>query len=143
MFMYMNWITNDVAEGISSFGNPVVWWGGLVGMGYVIYRLFDTRRPRAVPLFIAVSFAAQFVPWIFVPRTTYIYHYFPSVPFITLALVYALRETLDEHQPYAKYAVLGAAVFLFAMFYPVLSGLAVPTWYVDTFLRWLGTWRLV
>ncbi|MCL2852539.1 MAG: phospholipid carrier-dependent glycosyltransferase [Defluviitaleaceae bacterium] len=143
MFMYMRWITHDLAEGISSFGNPVVWWGGLVGMVYAICRLFDTRRPRWAALFIVVAFASQFVPWIFVPRTTYIYHYFPSVPFITLALVYAIREELDLRRPYTKYAALGAAVFLFALFYPVLSGLAVPTWYVDTFLRWISTWRLI
>ena len=143
MFLYMRWITHETAEGISTFGNPMVWWGGLIGMIYAIYRLFDTKRPRGAALFIVIGFAAQFVPWIFVPRTTYIYHYFPSVPFITLALVYFMRETIDRRQPYAKYTVLGIAIFLFAMFYPVLSGLAVPVWYVDTFLRWISTWRLI
>ena len=143
MFMYMRWPAPDLAQGISSFGNPVVWWGGLIGIIYALYRLTDPSRPRSVPLFIVIGFAAQFVPWIFVSRTTYIYHYFPSVPFITLALVYAIRETLDLRHPYVKYATLGLAILLFAMFYPVLSGLTVSPWYVDTFLRWVSTWRLI
>ena len=144
MFYYsrrMPWL--GISEGISSFGNPIVWWGGLVGMVYVVYRLFNKHRPRAVAVFLAVSFAAQYVPWMLVPRTTYIYHYFPSVPFITLALAYMIGETVDAQRPYVKYAVLVGAVALFVMFYPVLSGLAVSTWYVDTFLRWMNTWVLI
>jgi len=143
MFMYLRWHSPGMAEGISSFGNPIVWWGGLIGMFYAFYRLFDTRRPCSIPVFLVVSFMAQFAPWIFVTRTTYIYHYFPSVPFITLAFAYMLGEVFDARRPWVKYAVLSAAIVLFAMFYPVLSGLPVSTWYVDTFLRWISTWRLI
>jgi len=144
MFMYLRWDSPGIAEGISSFGNPIVWWGGLIGMFYAVYRLFDTRRSCSVAAFLVIGFMAQFAPWIFVTRTTYIYHYFPSVPFITLALAYMLGEVFDTRKlPYVKYTVLGVAVVLFAMFYPVLSGLPVNTWYVDTFLRWLSTWRLI
>ena len=33
---------------------------------------------------LVIAFAAQYLPWMLVPRGTYIYHYFPSVPFIIL-----------------------------------------------------------
>lgn len=36
-----------------------------------------------------------------------------------------------------------AAIALFALFYPVLSGHTVSIKYVDTFLRWMKSWVLI
>ena len=143
LFAYQRWPGYGIAAGISSFGNPVVWWGGVVGMVYAFGRLFDKNRPRLVPVFIVVSFAAQYLPWVFVGRITFIYHFFVSVPFITLALVYLITETLDKDRPHIKYAVLALGILLFAAFYPVLAGVPVPAGYVETFLRWFRTWQLI
>ncbi|NLT15331.1 MAG: hypothetical protein GXY05_13430, partial [Clostridiales bacterium] len=37
----------------------------------------------------------------------------------------------------AVYGLTGSAVFLFAAFYPVLSGIPVSTSYTTYFLRWI------
>ena len=61
-------------------------------------RRYGTRR-----FFCAdelVSFLSQYLPWVLVPRSTFIYHYFASVPFIILAtapgLRYLERRTEDD-----------------------------------------------
>jgi len=31
---------------------------------------------------------------------------------------------------------------VFAIFYPALSGMYMPGWYYENFLKWLSTWPL-
>ena len=84
------------------------------------------------------------MPWLFIGRITFAYHYFPSVLFLILALCYvfhtlAQKEELIHWKP-AMYAVTGGAVVLFALFYPVLVGITYPTWYGTCVLRWFPSW---
>lgn len=143
IWYYSGTVSDTVKEGISAFGNPLVWWAGIPAFFYLLYRCF--REEDKTAGFLVVAYLAQYLPWVFVKRITFIYHYFPSVPFVALMLGYAMYR-LWKRKPGAKAFILfytGAGVFLFAMFYPVLSGLAIPTWYADTFLRWFGSWVLL
>ena len=144
IFYYSRVVSETMRQGISAFGNPVVWIGGLVSMGILAYRCW--KKPDRRLLFLFIAYLAQLLPWALVSRTTYIYHYFPSVPFLALFLTFALRELFGKAPGKRRFAPLGvaaAAVILFALFYPVLSGLAVPSGYVNTFLRWLPSWQFI
>ncbi len=128
---------------LSSFGaflNPLLCWGGLVslfGLGY----LAAAKRDR-VSAFILVGYLAQLVPWMFISRTTFEYHYFACTVFLTLSLcrVFSLMRGNSQHWKLPVYGFAGASAALFAVFYPVLSGLTVSQTYADGFLRWLPTW---
>ena len=67
-----------------------------------------------------------------ISRTTFAYHYFPSMLFLTLALAYVM-DGLVERAPkgwrLAVFGLTGSTVAVYAAFYPVLIGLAVPAWY--------------
>ena len=56
----------------------------------------------------------------------FIYHYFPSVPFVTVMVGYSMYLIVKKHPKAKKFAYVYAAlaVGLFAMFYPVLTLLA-------------------
>lgn len=146
---YYSGIIGDSAEnirqGISAFGNPLVWWVGIPAFVYMIYLVFKKKDRKA--LFLCIAYLAQYLPWVFVSRCTFIYHYFPSVPFVVLMLMYAalqLKEMLPEKKYYIALGIYAACAFgLFCMFYPVLSGHTVSVGYVDTFLRWMKSWVLV
>jgi dolichyl-phosphate-mannose--protein O-mannosyl transferase len=72
------------------------------------------------------------------------YHFFPAIPFVILATAYAARALVDRH-PGFRHLVRAhglVALGLFALFYPVLSGLAVPRSFVLHGLRWLPSWVL-
>lgn len=122
----------------ASFGNPIVWWGGFMAIIAMAFRVVKFKDGKA--LFILIGYLAQLGPWLLISRVVFIYHYFPSVLFLVLALAHILNTIWErEHGRYklAVYGFTGSAVLLFAMFYPVLSGLAVPEFYSKYFLRWI------
>lgn len=100
---------------ILAFGNYAVWWVGFLSLLITIYAycrhqlypilcvgyqekitILAPRRERDErPALLLICFAAQFIPWLFVPRGTYIYHYFPSVPFIILCTAYVFERWND------------------------------------------------
>jgi hypothetical protein len=94
-------------------------------------------------LFILIALAAQYVPWIVIPRKlTFIYHFFASVPFLVLCIVLALKLIGSKRQFGHRLSVglLGAALILFLLFYPLLSGALTDSQYVADVLRWLPGW---
>lgn len=131
----------DQVSSIWSFGNPAVWWIGLVAFIVTLFFLKNRDKNRGM-FVVAVAFFSQFLPWVLVTRLTFIYHYFAMVPFLIFSIVYIAKWLLDK-RPEWKWGVwgyAGVAVLLFVLFYPVLSGMTVSKWYVDHFLRWFGTW---
>lgn len=148
IWYYSGYLTDAVKEGISAFGNPLVWWIGIPAFLYVLYLLFTKKgKERAVAAFLVVGYLAQYLPWFFVTRITFIYHYFPSVPFVVLMIVYSMMQLKNRVSDRTftiiccVYAALAFALFL--LFYPVLSGQPVNVDFVVKYLRWRPTWVLI
>ena len=148
-------------EGISAFGNPLVWWAGIPAVLFVLSQLMDgeERRSRtsdqapaaakkkdSTAAFLLTGYLAQYLPWFFVTRVTFIYHYFPSVAFVVLMILYGLSKLGEKMKKKTFTALLflygAAALGLFLLFYPVLSGQPVEAAFVDRFLRWFRSWVL-
>ncbi|MEG1721003.1 MAG: phospholipid carrier-dependent glycosyltransferase, partial [Pseudoflavonifractor sp.] len=132
-------------EGLKSafgaFSNPIVCWAGLLSMLSVGVQAVRRRCGKA--LFIVVGYLSQLVPWMFIGRTTFEYHYFPSILFLVLAIAYLMQDLLARGRKADRqvvYALTGSAVFCYAAFYPVLTGIFVPTWYTTNLLQWLPSW---
>lgn len=127
---------------IVSFGNPLVWWPGFIAVLFSFYVAI-TRKDKLLRMLL-IAYCSQYLPWILVPRLTFIYHYFAMVPFLVLILTYYIKEYLEEgRQQYKKrwvYGYLVAVFALFALFYPILSGMIIPAKY-SFFLRWLPGWN--
>lgn len=134
----------SLREGISAFGNPLVWWAGIPAFFYTVWLWVRDRDRTAA--FLTVGYLAQYLPWFFVTRITFIYHYFPSVVFVVLMIAYSLmklRKHLSNRRFLLGITLYGAAVFgLFLLFYPVLSGQPVDAAFVDRWLRWFDSWVL-
>ncbi len=127
---------------MSSFGNPAVWWGGLFSIiALIIIRIKDNRPSRRI-MFVAIAALSNFLPWVIVQRETYIYHYFATVPFVILLMGILAKHIIEKykHGKIYVFVFLGIALILFAMFYPIISGVPFSRYYCDTFLRWLPTW---
>ena len=125
---------------IGAWLNPMLCWGGLMAMLCMVWYAAVKRDKTA--LFILIGYLAQLVPWLFVTRVIFEYHYFPSSVFLVLALCHVFRQvelvSPQQKRLILSYAVVSVAVF--AAFYPALSGVTVPRWYDQKFLKWLGTW---
>jgi len=61
------------------------------------------------------AIAAQYLPWILVPRIAFIYHFFSIVPFIILSIVYVIKNILEKY-PGAKYLVYAYLVVAAVLF---------------------------
>ena len=145
IFYYAGYISDQVKMGISSMGNPAVWLTGLVALFYAISHYARTRK--SLPLFLIIGYFAQLIFWMPVARTTYIYHYFPCVPFLALLIGWMFRELTARFHRRAAYIYLIVTAVLFVMYYPVLSGAPVSVWYVEYILRIGGVlrrfWQLI
>ena len=171
IWYYSGYLTDTVKEGISAFGNPLVWWIGIPAFIYILYLLVRnnaflcsltghkktenstntvitlSHREYAAAAFLAVGYLAQYLPWFFVTRITFIYHYFPSVPFVVLMIVYSLMQW-KKHMSDRTFVIVccayaAVAFALFLLFYPVLSGQPVDVDFVIKYLRWRPTWVLI
>ena len=127
----------------SSFGafvNPVLCWAGLAGLFVLGWCAFVRRDRKA--LFLLLGYLAQLVPWIFISRVTFEYHYFPCSVFLVLTLGYVfslLRENVGSWRTAVwGLTALNAAVFI--LFYPALWGAELNTKTATLLYRWLPTW---
>jgi len=150
IFYYAGSTGDGLRQGISAFGNPIVWWGGLVALLGCIIK-FVIKHDKTL-LFLFIAYFTLLLPWVPIQRMAFIYHYFPNVPFLILLTVYVFKA-ISESQWFGRHtmvitktsAVVYAciAVALFILFYPVLSGRPVEYDFVVRHLRWFSSWRLI
>jgi dolichyl-phosphate-mannose-protein mannosyltransferase len=128
---------------ISSFGNPAVWWSGLFAAIFCIFSVFRRKgEEKRFLIFLLFGLASQFIPWLFITRATFIYHYFASIPFIILLTVYCVRR-IERRFPkvqWLTYAFMAVVIVLFALFYPIISGVPAQKTYFSDVLRWFQSW---
>jgi len=150
---------------IGTMGNPALWWVGIPAMIAMlalaawkpVAKLFLVVREKisgtgsiAVPplnrrnwiaIFIVIPFLTQWMIFALIGRCLFIYHYFPNVLFITLAVTIWL-ELLWRRFESGKWLVTGflaVNVICFVLFFPAISGLPMSNDYWDT-MRWIVDW---
>lgn len=135
-----SFLSEEYTQIIASFGNPLVWWLTYpVIIGLIVYA-FKKGCDNKLTVILA-GFLSLFLPWAFISREAFIYHFFPCVIFVVLAIVYAFK-LLYEKKKIKKWQIIAytsAVIVLFAVFYPLLTGRVVPREYA-TALKWLESW---
>ena len=150
MYKPMWYYYQDLGAGqistISCFGNPAVWWVGLVTFFATLFTALKKRDGKA--WFLVLALLSQIVPWMPIPRVLFIYHYFASTPFLMIMTAYTLQNIYTDIETDAARrrfyvgagAYLGVVLLLFILFYPVISGMPVAKDYVAHVLRWFESW---
>ncbi|WP_410770796.1 phospholipid carrier-dependent glycosyltransferase [Fontibacillus sp. BL9] len=131
---------SGLVSSIVAMGNPLIWWSGVFLLIAALW--LSLKRKDRTAYVIWIAYFAQYVPWMLVSRETFLYHYFAMVPFLILSIVY-IAKILEQKRPQLSWIGKGytvLAVLLFAMFYPVLSGVQVNSFYVEHILRWFPSW---
>ncbi|MGU3470759.1 phospholipid carrier-dependent glycosyltransferase [Paenibacillus sp. D51F] len=127
---------------IVSLGNPLLWWAG-IPCAVAAFIAAWKRKERAMQV-VTIGLLSQYLPWVGIPRLTFIYHYYATVPFMLLCIVYVLLQLPQrigaKQAKAATWIYLGAAAVLMAMFYPVLTGQTISRDYAVHFLKWFGSW---
>jgi dolichyl-phosphate-mannose-protein mannosyltransferase len=98
------------------------------------------RRWDVAAIFIAVVFFFSWLPYVFISRLTYIYHFYLAMPFFCLASAYLINRYWHTRAGKIVTVVFFASVvIMFIVFYPVISGMPVSTSWIHK-LKWLSGW---
>jgi len=161
----ITYLPNNVVSTITVFGNPVVWWVGIAAMiilainAFHIEALLINLKNRISKsslherisirgngwdisaIFIAVVFMFSWLPYVFIGRATYIYHFYISIPMICLSITYFINKYWNTRKgKVAAIIIFASAVAMFLLFYPVISGGPVSTSFINDYLRWFPSW---
>ena len=138
-YSYAYYEETDTASTISGVGNLVIWYVGLLSMIY-LFLVFVTTRDK-LSFFLLISFLCLWLPYMFIGRVMFLYHYFPSLPIVFLGVVYFLRDL--ENIYHFKRVVpiyLICCLLFFIIYYPIVSGVEVPSDYISN-LELFDTWK--
>ena len=135
------------SEVVSSIPNPLIWYAAVAAVLYLAYRFAVARDWRHALVLTGV--AATYLPWLFFPeRTVFQFYTVLTLPFMLLALTFALRDIAgpDDADTYRRHTgqrlvlvFLGVALALSAFWYPIISAMNVPYdfWHIH---MWLPGW---
>ncbi len=92
------------------------------------------------PIFIITVFFFSWIPYTFLSRVTFIYHFYVSVPLLCLATAYFISKYWNSKAgKIAAFAVFAAVIVLFIVFYPITSGVPASKTYIES-LKWFRSW---
>jgi dolichyl-phosphate-mannose--protein O-mannosyl transferase len=138
VWLYVSYLPLSVKSTIALLGNPAVWWVGFAFIILVVERA--VRKKDVACAFITAFFFFQWLPYVFISRVTFIYHFYVSVPFLCLASAYFINEYWStKWGKVAAVAYFASVVVMFGLFYSVISGAPAPTSWIDS-LKWLNGW---
>jgi dolichyl-phosphate-mannose-protein mannosyltransferase len=130
-------------------GNPVLYWGGTLAVIMLLLMCIETlhsRKFKLLPhkpalLFVLIGFSANFLPFIFIGRVMFIYHYATALVFSLIAFSLLLEYVASETrrlQLAVLIVLLSTATF--AYFSPLTYGRPLnPAEYESRV--WFKTWK--
>jgi len=122
----------NTMSNIFASGNPALFWAGSVA---VILTVWEIVKKRSINLIIILlGFLAFWLPWSLSPRIMFLYHFSPSVPFLSLTLGYQLNKLLTNKQgkKLALLLLLLTAISFILMF-PYLTGIPLERNFIKFF----------
>ena len=121
-------------------GNPAIWW---LGIATTIFTFFYSIVKKDIPgILIIVMILATLLPYSFITRCMFIYHYFITLPFVMLTIVYVISRLSRLSEKFDYLIPILTLIFtcFFIYFYPVYSGKPVNIDYIKE-TEWLDTWE--
>lgn len=124
VWYFVDYAGNNTAN-IFASGNPIVFW---LGIPAIILTVTDFIKKRTYNLgLLLIGYFIFFLPWAFSPRIMFLYHYSPSVPFLSIILGYQLNFLYENQKKRSLLITLLLLMFLgFIFIYPFLVGIPLP-----------------
>jgi dolichyl-phosphate-mannose-protein mannosyltransferase len=158
------YLPGNVKSTIVLLGNPAVWWIGFTAIIFTILSIANivipfffrwlwkkiTKSSSPVKsisqkldfpaMFIITFFFFQWVPYVFISRVTFIYHFYVNVPFLCLASAYFISKYWsNKWVKVAAIAYFAVTVAMFGLFYTVISGMPASDSWIES-LKWFESW---
>lgn len=117
-------------ETISGVGNLFIWISGIFAFFYALYKMI---RKKDINMFcLVVMILSLWLPYIFIGRVMFLYHYFPVLPFLYLLIVNGLQDLQEKLKIKSLIPIYLFSIFLFFItYYPVVSGMPISKNYAN------------
>jgi 4-amino-4-deoxy-L-arabinose transferase-like glycosyltransferase len=147
---------------IVAMGSPLIWWASVLAVAWstvaFVKQVWEgingtsvthanpgnlgTSQGGGFTIFVLLlSFFGLYAPWVVSPRSlTFIYHYFPVVPFALMILAALVSDRAKNWSSSWILVPIWVALASFVFFFPVLSGYAVDRDFINVYLRWFPSW---
>ena len=138
VWYYAGNYVGNIKSTIVGIGNPAIWWFGVLAAIYTLIASLVKKNKEN--LFIIVLILSTWLPYSFIGRSMFMYHFFPTLPFVMLAIVSFVKwitKKIGNNSFYIFYIAI--VILIFAIFYPVISGMVTTSDYVES-VKWLSTW---
>jgi dolichyl-phosphate-mannose-protein mannosyltransferase len=142
-------LANGFESIIVVLGNPAVWWVGFAAVFLLLFYFFKVylgnnrqEKKNTFPLlFILVFFFFQWIPYLFLTRTTFVYYFYSNVPFMALASAFFINKIWKDNWGKIMVIIYFIVVaVMFVLFYPLISGAPTSTNTIDS-LHIFGNWK--
>lgn len=138
VWYYTNSSDDNHRQTISGIGNIAIWWVGVLALIYLLWKIIFRKDIQSLNLL--VMFLCLYLPYLFIGRIMFLYHYFPAIFLMMLAIVVLISDIEKRWQHLRILPIYLLLVLLvFILYYPVVSGMEVSNDYLDS-LRLLKSW---
>ncbi len=106
VYVYADFTRPGVLQNIYMLGNPWIFWGGLLAVGWSLGDLItlwrqsrlshQQRRQRDALTLALLAYGLTWLPWTASPRIMFFYHYLPALPFLVILLSQQLIQLWQE-----------------------------------------------
>jgi dolichyl-phosphate-mannose-protein mannosyltransferase len=154
---------NSMVQFVLAMGNPFLYWLSAIAL-LICTTLLIASKLRFPPklitqilakeqspmrsqlvwfmLYVTISFAGHWLPWLLSKRCTFLYHYMPASVFAFAAL--AILVSLMWRSPLQEIRMIGSGIFVifaigFLFWLPIYIGLPISSGYLPM-LMWLRSW---
>lgn len=93
VWLHVSYPAEGIKSTITGIGNPAIWWVGTVASAFLLLKAIKSRKIEDV--FILIMILTTWLPYLFIGRIMFMYHFFPTLPFMMLAIVVFIK-TLDK-----------------------------------------------
>ena len=109
--------------------------------GYKAKAIVNVYRNKEGAILL-IMILTSWLPYTLIGRVMFIYHYFITIPFMMLTIVFAISQLAKKWRRVDYLIPALTAIFLgfFIYFYPIYSGKPVNIKYVQS-TEWLDTWE--
>lgn len=138
VWYYVGYYAAEMKRTIVGIGNPAIWWMGVPALIYLVVQAIRKKKKEELTLLIMIL--TMLVPYLFIGRVMFMYHFFPVLPFMMLGIVALIKNLTEKfHLRHTMWIYLAVVAVFFFLFYPITSGMMIPAEYAN-WLKWLPTW---
>ena len=130
VWFYTKEVTKTTSQTIASIPNILIWWPGIIAILVLPYYIMKKKNGKS--LFLLVTILSLYLPFIFINRIMFIYHYFPVLPFLYLAITnFFYQINKNSKKDWLMLAYMLLVIVFFIVYYPIISGTTVSNDYVE------------